>query len=120
VEFTGWLAPAEVRAQMQCARCVIAPSTWLEVFGLVVAEAMGCGTPPVVYDIGGPRELLVDLPELVAPLGDVDALAAILDGLVGEGVDRLSERARSVFDASLSSVHGAASLVAAYERVVDG
>lgn len=42
------------------ARAVIVPIRWDEPFGLVMAEAMACGTPVVAYRRGAAPELVVD------------------------------------------------------------
>ncbi|MGI0100880.1 MAG: glycosyltransferase [Candidatus Micrarchaeaceae archaeon] len=36
------------------------PSTWSEPFGLFVAESMASGTPAIVYNKGGPAEIVAD------------------------------------------------------------
>jgi glycosyltransferase involved in cell wall biosynthesis len=118
VEFAGWLEPDVVRAGISAARCVLAPSRWLEPFGLVVGEAMGCGTPVLVFDIGGPAELLADVGDLIVSVDDVVALAAELDVLVGDRADQLGRAVRTAFEETLSSERGAASLVHAYERAI--
>jgi glycosyltransferase involved in cell wall biosynthesis len=65
--------------------CLSYPSTLPEPWGLVIVEALACGTPVVASDAGGPREILADLPPdagiLVAP-GDAAALAAAIDFLL--------------------------------------
>ena len=49
---------------------------WDEPYGLVVAEALACGTPVVAFDRGGISEVLTDpaVGSLVEP-GDVVAMA---------------------------------------------
>ena len=43
---------------MQQAKAVLVPSTFGEPFGLVVAEALACGTPVIAIDDGGINEML--------------------------------------------------------------
>jgi glycosyltransferase involved in cell wall biosynthesis len=48
-----------------------------------VLEAMSCGVPVVVSDLSGPREALgLDHPDLVVPVGDAEALAAVVNRLL--------------------------------------
>ena len=42
------------------ARALLMPISWEEPFGLVVIEAMACGTPVIAYEKGSMAELIVD------------------------------------------------------------
>lgn len=59
VRWIPWLAPAEFRALLASATCVVVPSLH-EGFGLAAAEAAAAGAPLIVQDIGGLRSLCVD------------------------------------------------------------
>ncbi len=61
---------------------LVLPSLVPETQGLVVAEAMSCGTPALASDIGGLPETLVGFPEHLFPPGDVSALTSLLDRFV--------------------------------------
>jgi glycosyltransferase involved in cell wall biosynthesis len=64
---------------MKRARALVLTS-WFESFGLVLVEAMACGTPTISVDcVGGPREILADGKfGLLVPGGDADAIAAAM------------------------------------------
>ena len=59
------------------------PSLVFETQGMVVIEAMSCGTPAVASAIGGIPETLAAFPDHLVPPGDAVALATALDRLVG-------------------------------------
>lgn len=48
-----------------------------EAFGMVLVEALACGCPAVATDCPGPSEILGD-PDLLAPVGDPNALAQVM------------------------------------------
>ena len=48
----------------------------IEVFSLVLAEAMGAGVVPVAYGADGPCFILDEFPEHLVPVGDIGGLAA--------------------------------------------
>jgi glycosyltransferase involved in cell wall biosynthesis len=50
----------------------------LEVFSLVLAEAMSAGVVPIAYATDGPSFILGDFPEHLVPIGDVKAMAAAM------------------------------------------
>ena len=50
----------EIAALMQKAKVFLMTINWYEPFGLVMAEAMSCGTPVIGFDRGAVSELIVD------------------------------------------------------------
>jgi glycosyltransferase involved in cell wall biosynthesis len=76
VRFTGKLTDAELVAHYQAADVCVVPSLALEGFGLVMLEALACGTPVIGTDVDGLGETLARLePDLLVPSGDSAALA---------------------------------------------
>lgn len=75
VTHAGHLSHAELATVLGGATAVLVTPCWEEPYGLVVAEAMACGTPVCAFDRGGIGELVDDTSgRLVAP-GDVAGLA---------------------------------------------
>jgi glycosyltransferase involved in cell wall biosynthesis len=76
VRFTGRLDEAELTDVYRAADVSVVPSVALEGFGLVVLEALACGTPVLASDVGGLAEALAGLdPTLVVPPAQPAALA---------------------------------------------
>jgi glycosyltransferase involved in cell wall biosynthesis len=76
VRFLGRLSEEELPDVYRASDLCVVPSLALEGFGLVVLEALACGTPVLATDVGGLAEALGDLDSsLVVPPGDVDSLA---------------------------------------------
>ncbi|MEV0976751.1 glycosyltransferase [Streptomyces sp. NPDC049915] len=99
VEFTGGLVADALVAAMQSAAVLVLPSqTEHESFGMVLVEAMACGTPVVGSDTGGPRHVIVPgVTGLLFPHADADALAAACRRLLRDGrlADRMGAAGRS-------------------------
>ena len=77
VRFTGFLEDHDLRLHYAAADVAVAPSIY-EPFGLVAVEAMACGTPVVVGDTGGLREIVAGGHGLSFPPQDAEQLAARL------------------------------------------
>ncbi|MTV26987.1 glycosyltransferase family 4 protein [Nitriliruptoraceae bacterium ZYF776] len=101
VRFTGFLEDHALRLHYAAADVAVAPSIY-EPFGLVAVEAMACGTPVVVGDTGGLREIVADGHGLSFPPQDERQLAgrlvevlsdpSLVDDLVERGRDRIQQR----------------------------
>jgi glycosyltransferase involved in cell wall biosynthesis len=61
-------------------------SVFPEPFGMVVPEAMAARRPVIASDAGGPREIIDNgVNGILVPPGDIDALAAAVTKLAGDG-----------------------------------
>lgn len=86
VRWLGQLAQPDLVALYRRATALVVPST-NEGLGLVAVEAQLCETPVVAYESGGLTDTVQhDRTGILVPPGDVDALAAALDGLLDEPV----------------------------------
>jgi glycosyltransferase involved in cell wall biosynthesis len=74
IEFTGFLPWQQIMQLVGNARCVVVPSEWYEVFGLVNMEAHCLGTPVIGARIGGIPELITPQNGILFTPGNVDEL----------------------------------------------
>lgn len=57
VEFKGFLRGRELARYYQLADCFVFPSCW-DTFGIVMIEAMACGTPVAAFPVTGPIDVI--------------------------------------------------------------
>jgi glycosyltransferase involved in cell wall biosynthesis len=112
VDFVGEIAEGEKGAFLGNARAVLFPIDWPEPFGLVMIEALACGTPVIAFPGGSVPEVLEDGVSgfIVESLDEAVAAVARLNRL-----DRRVCRQR--FEARFTVSRMAASYVELYERV---
>jgi len=85
VYFGGFVAEERLADVYRAADLFVVPTVALEGFGLVVVEALACGTPVLVTPIAGLPEVVRDLdPSLILPSADAPDIArGIIDALRG-------------------------------------
>ena len=98
------------RAVGRAAVAVVSPA-WDEPYGLVVAEALACGTPVAAFARGGIPEIVDATCAVLAQAGDVEDLAASISAAAG--LDRLAARRRAQEHCSIQA------MVDGYERVFE-
>ncbi len=120
VTFVGWLPAEELAALGAAADCAIVPSIY-EPFGIVALEAAASGTPLVVADTGGLREIVEHgVTGLRFAPGDVAGLADAVGSLLSDEVlaHRLVRDARAVLDTDYRWTSIAERTVAVYRRAI--
>ena len=107
VEFVGFKTGKDLAEYYQMADVFVFPSKW-ETFGIVMIEAMACGTPVAAYPVQGPLDVI---DEGITGCMNDDLKQAVKDALmldrtrVWEGSSRWSwERAWEIFRNNLLTV----------------
>jgi glycosyltransferase involved in cell wall biosynthesis len=113
VEYIGEVGGAEKDEFLGRARALVFPIDWEEPFGLVMIEAMACGTPVVAYRRGSVPEVLSDGVSGYVVNGMDNAVDAI--GRIG----RLDRRAcRAEFDRRFRAERMARDYLAVYRHLL--
>jgi glycosyltransferase involved in cell wall biosynthesis len=115
VEFVGEVGGAAKDAFLGNARAVLFPINWAEPFGLVMIEAMACGTPVVAFRRGSTPEVMIDgLTGFV-----VDDVEGAVEAV--ERVPRLDRRlCRKSFEDRFAAARMARDYEAVYRRLAAG
>jgi len=113
VEFVGEIGEVEKSKFLGNAYALLFPIDWPEPFGLVMIEAMACGTPVVAYRGGA-------VPELVEP-GRTGFIVESLEDAV-KAVRRVADlsrkRCREVFEQRFTATRMARDYVQQFERLI--
>jgi len=114
VELVGEVSDAQKGAFLGNARALVFPIDWSEPFGLVMIEALACGTPVIAYRRGSVPEIIED-----GVTGFVVGDRAAAE----RSVRRLGEisraRCREVFEERFSAPRMARDYLAVYERLAE-
>jgi glycosyltransferase involved in cell wall biosynthesis len=113
VEYLGEIGEAEKAAVLGHASALLFPIDWPEAFGVVMIEAMACGTPIIAYRQGSVPEVME---EGVTGFVVEDLEAAVKAVERVSGIDRA--RCRQVFDARFSVARMAQDYLRMYRRLV--
>jgi glycosyltransferase involved in cell wall biosynthesis len=115
VEMIGEIGDAEKPAFLSGAMALLLPIDWPEPFGLVMIEAMACGTPTIAYRAGSVPEIIDDGITGFIVKDEAGAVAA---------VDRLGEldraEVRKQFETRFSAQRMAEDYLQLYHRMAAG
>lgn len=96
-EYLGHLNQEELAEVVGGAGVFLCTPQWEEPFGLVVAEALACGTPVAAFDRGAVHEVIDDATGVLAEPGDIGDLADAIERAVDLDRARCRRRAESEF-----------------------
>jgi glycosyltransferase involved in cell wall biosynthesis len=112
VEFIGEIGEGQKSDFLGNAAGLLFPIAWREPFGLVMIEAMACGTPVIAFDNGSVREVLEDGVTGFIVQNEDQAVEAVYR--VGElGRDEI----RAEFDLRFTAQHMAQNYLKLYSRL---
>jgi glycosyltransferase involved in cell wall biosynthesis len=115
VEFIGEIGDAEKNSFLGEAKALLFPIDWSEPFGLVMIEALACGTPIVAFNSGSVPEVIED--------GRTGFIVETLDAAIEATarIETLDRRVcRQVFEQRFTTRQMAERYVASYASVLDG
>ncbi|MFS8197669.1 glycosyltransferase [Streptomyces sp. CWNU-52B] len=121
VRYVGLYDPERCRQVIARSVAVVAPSTWLEAFGLVVVEAMAAGVPTVAAGHGAFTELVEDgVTGLLHRPGETASLASRIRRITAEpAVNReMGQAARRRYERGFSPAVGLERLVEGYRTAI--
>jgi glycosyltransferase involved in cell wall biosynthesis len=112
IEYVGELQRAETNELVGGAAALLNPIHWPEPFGLVMVEALACGTPVIAFPAGAAPEIVTD--------GATGYLPTSVEEMVKRvhQVDRIDRRdCRAAVEGHFSTGRMVAEHIALYERV---
>lgn len=123
VRYVGLYDTAECQKAIARSVAVVAPSTWLEAFGLVVVEAMAAGVPAVAAGHGAFVELVDDgATGLLHRPGEAASLASRIRRVAADPVRNreMGRAARRRYEQGFSPAVGLDRLVEGYRTAIAG
>jgi glycosyltransferase involved in cell wall biosynthesis len=115
IEFIGEIDDGQKSEFLGGARALLFPIDWPEPFGLVMIEAMACGTPVVAWNCGSVPEVIENGVTGLVVNSDDEALDAI------SRVSQLDRRkVRKAFDLRFSATVMARQYLAIYDDLLNG
>jgi glycosyltransferase involved in cell wall biosynthesis len=113
VEFIGEIGDDQKAEFLSGAQALLFPINWPEPFGLVMIEAMACGTPVIAWDCGSVREIVEDGVSGFIVDSEEKALSAV------ERVPELDRnRVRATFERRFTSTVMARAYLEVYTRLL--
>jgi glycosyltransferase involved in cell wall biosynthesis len=115
IEFIGEIGDSEKSEFLGKARALLFPIDWPEPFGLVMIEAMACGTPVIAWRCGSVPEIINDGVTGFVVTSEDEAISA-----VGRAVALDRSAIRRVFERRFASTVMAHNYLDVYRQLTDG
>lgn len=115
VKYLGEVSEREKRELLEHASALLFPIDWPEPFGLVMIEALSCGTPVIAYRHGSVPEIMDDGVTGFVVTSQEDAVRAACN--IG-AIDRRG--CRTAFERRFTVAHMAENYLRVYQRVLSG
>ena len=113
VEFIGEISDNQKSEFLSGAHALLFPIDWPEPFGLVMIEAMACGTPVIAFNRGSVPEIIADNLTGFIVEDELSAIAAV------KRLDRLSRAGiRQHFEQHFTSHRMAQDYINTYEKLI--
>jgi glycosyltransferase involved in cell wall biosynthesis len=115
IEFLGEVGYKDKDTLLRNASALLFPIDWPEPFGIVMIEAMACGTPVIAFDRGSVPEIIEDGVSGFIVQGVEDAVLAV------ERLDRIDRRGvRRAFERRFTASRMAGEYLQVYEKLLAG
>lgn len=96
VDYVGWVPENHVTDLMGAAEAVLVPSEWYEGLPLVILRSLSVGTPVITSDLENfAEDVVADRVGETFPVGDANALAAVLRRVAQDPTHLLNLRKRA-------------------------
>jgi teichuronic acid biosynthesis glycosyltransferase TuaC len=118
VDFVGGKTPDQLVPYMQESAMLVLPSR-KESLGMVLVEAIACGTPVVATRCGGPEDIVNDKVGVLVPPDDPVALAAGISNIIDHPDSYNPEELRAYAVAKFSWERVTAEVVALYNEAIE-
>jgi glycosyltransferase involved in cell wall biosynthesis len=115
VEFVGEIGEGEKQEFLGDAYALLFPIDWPEPFGLVMIEALACGTPIIAYERGSVPEVITNGENgfIVSDIEDATSAARLVPTLS-------RRRCRELFDERFTAERMAHDYLSVYEKLIEG
>lgn len=81
IELIEYLSPNKLSRLIKDSDCLVLNSTY-ETFGVIVAEALACGTPAIISKCGGPEHMINSTNGLVVDLHSISQISSSMDFMI--------------------------------------
>lgn len=118
VQFVGYINSQEELASLYSSADVYVHLSREDTFGKVIAEALACGTPAIVYDSTACPEIVRDGVGYTVITGDIEGIVNCCRAIQNNGKDTYSQRCRESAERRFNKENLIAETIDFYEELI--